>query len=446
MRTGGSTGIIPRKNGSALPEGDGYFWDLTTAEGKSEYRLPVKYRYRSPVVFEFQSSSTTGRRKVDAWAVIWLHHLVDNEESPINVPIWKTAHPARLYQNYITEDNWRQEPGLEDLEEVGRMQFRGRFNPGMDESHGAFVVDNNTRETYETWEACFSEGVRKRTVDVELPERVQELHEKSLTEGRDVLKSADDEEKEKWLTKEGTDWSGAFGHDPRAYMDRQGRKRREPGAEDPIHDPYHPSSDEDNESDFDGDTSEDLGIQDATNMDRGGQGGGEADEEGQFANGRARSSTDAADNKKTEERKHRGLMQWRPARNMRFAKDEGKIGLKKLKKKFTGGLDGRKPTVETGKFFVPVLPRFDIVEMGEGEELMTLGAQKLVGKIEFSPHDLRRGYGRIEEPKSDTLYDDMGLPTHLLLCLFSQPGHLFVSSPILWSWESVLEHKPLGIV
>jgi len=33
-------------------------------------------------------------------------------------------------------------------------------------------------------------------------------------------------------------------------------------------------------------------------------------------------------------------MQWKPARNAKFAKDEAKIGLAKLKKKVTGGLDG----------------------------------------------------------------------------------------------------------
>jgi hypothetical protein len=52
-------------------------------------------------------------------------------------------------------------------------------------------------------------------------------------------------------------------------------------------------------------------------------------------------------NKKTEERKQRGLMQWKPARNLKFAKNEGIIGLRKVKNKITGGLEGRQPGVET---------------------------------------------------------------------------------------------------
>ena len=40
---------------------------------------------------------------------------------------------------------------------------------------------------------------------------------------------------------------------------------------------------------------------------------------------------------------------------MRFARDEAKIGLAKLKKKVTGGMEGRQPGVETGKFLYVVL-------------------------------------------------------------------------------------------
>ena len=60
-------------------------------------------------------------------------------------------------------------------------------------------------------------------------------------------------------------------------------------------------------------------------------------------------------NKRAEERRHRGLMQWKPARNAKFAKDEAKIGLAKLKKKVTGGLDGRQPGVETGELHIFIL-------------------------------------------------------------------------------------------
>jgi len=237
----------------------------------------------------------------------------------------------------------------------------------MDESHEHFVSDNESRETYETWEACLAEGVRTRLVEKEMPDRVQALHEKSLTEGRDILKEEEPDEKQKWLSKQGTDWSGAFGEDPKAYVDSQGRKRREPGAEPPLHDPHNPSSDDDSDSD---NSSQDLGIMDADNSEN--RGGNKRDRAAResFATDTTggRSSYDSyagtnstfsdpntggsvknhnAQNKRTEERKQRGLMQWKPARNLKFAKDETKIGLRKIKNKMTGGLNGRQPGVET---------------------------------------------------------------------------------------------------
>jgi hypothetical protein len=385
LRTGGSTGKLGRAHAKKLDEGDGYYFDLAEQEGKNNVRLPVKHRYRSPIVFEFHVAN---KRKADAYAVIWLQHFIDNEDADINIPIWTTKHPARLTQNYITEDNCHQEPGLEDLQEVGRLQFRARFKVGTDESHEAFVSDNNSRETYETWEACLTEGVRNRKVDKELPERIQQLHEESLTAGRDILKNADEEEKKKWLAKDGQDWSGAFGDDPKAYMNTKGKKRREPGVEEPLHDRYHPSDNEDHDDDDeDSYSSSDIGIEDADNvgsvaaMDNpnGGIKHQPTDLSPDTDQPRASHATDRTDttaytattattsgtngssgsnkdykkqNKRTEERKHRGLMQWKPARNAKFAKDEAKIGLAKLKKKVTGGLDGRQPGVETGNCFL----------------------------------------------------------------------------------------------
>jgi len=364
MRTGGSIGSIGKTQARKLDEGDGYFWDLAGHDHRNSIKLPVKYRYRSPVVIEFHIAS---QHKPDAYAVIWLQHLIDNEDTPINIPIWRTSMGSRLTQNYITEHNARANdlPGLEDLKEVGRLQFRARFKAGMDESHERFVSDNNSRETYETWEACLAEGVRTRIARADMPEKIQKLHDESLTEGRDVLKSADNEEKKKWLSRDGTDWSGAFGHDPKAYMSN-GQKKREPGAEPPLHDPVNPSSDDDDDDSGDDASSDDLGIKDGNNMNHSTfstnhSGSRRHDETSSTANGTAngdgddRSSMQGSQyganvnkqNKRTEQRKQRGIMQWKPARNLKFAKDEGVLGLRKIKAKITGGLNGRQPGVES---------------------------------------------------------------------------------------------------
>lgn len=352
MRTGGSTGKVGRSACHSFNEAgmSGYYWDLSQAQRDDKpIRLPVKYRYRSPIVFELH---VTNKRKADAFAVLWLHELTDNDEKEVDIPIYQTAASARLTQNYITPEMIAAGdiPGLDDLKEIGRLQFAGRFKAGMDESHEAFVADNNSRETFETWEACLAEGVRTRQVEKELPERVQTLHDESLTKGRDILKEAPEEEKTRWLAKTGTDWSGAFGDDPANYMDKDGKKRREPGSDPPLADGEDAEKGGQlTDEDYD-DSDSDLGVVDAAN---GGSPSSDRQSIGTMESGWTAGTTDTfqsqkdanKQNKKTEERKQRGLMQWKPARNLKFAKDESIIGMRKLKGKITGGLDGRQPGV-----------------------------------------------------------------------------------------------------
>jgi hypothetical protein len=347
LRTGGSTGMFPRDICQQARDQGSVWWDLSMHDS-TRVSLPVRYRYRAPVVFEFHVS---GKRRAEAYATLWLNRLVDNEDAEIDIPIFTTKNPSRLIQNHITDDNYRGEVGLEDLDKVGRLKFKARFKAGIDESHQAFTRTSHERETYETWEACLTEGVRARIVEGEVPENTLEMHKKSLEEGRDILKAADGEkedlpesEKKRWISKDGTDWSEAFG-DPLAFLKNLGKPQPDAGSEPPA-DRYHPDLDHDHIDDDDEDDSEDdypdIGIIDADNMDE---------------HGSASFTKDASvaqhaspkQSKRTEERMHRGLSQWRPVRNAKFARDQGKMGLSKLVKKLGGGLEGRQPTVETGK-------------------------------------------------------------------------------------------------
>ncbi|TVY54197.1 Meiotically up-regulated gene 190 protein [Lachnellula cervina] len=343
MRTGGSSSKISRVQCKKTEEGDGVFWDIAKNDGKHSVRLPVRYRYRSPIIFEFH---TANKRHADAYAVIWLHHFVDNEEQDVSIPIWKTDKGMRLTQNYITEENFKNIPDLK-VEEIGRLQFRGRFKAGTDEDHSRFVTDDDSRETQETWEACHSEGVRDRYVTKELPPAVQQLHDQSLTQGRDVLSQADESEKQKWLSQDGTDWSGAFGKDPAQYVDQRGVRKQEQAevTEDVIDD-----EDESLESDSD---ESDLGLNDASNNDEFGedeQTNGESEEAvRKVGTSQARNPISQVkqynEDKKGLHRKQRGLMQWKPMRNLAFAKDEAKFAVRRTLKK--GSLQGRQPDVET---------------------------------------------------------------------------------------------------
>ncbi|KAJ5646527.1 hypothetical protein N7490_002899 [Penicillium lividum] len=349
MRTGGSTGKIPRYK--AQMEGNDVVYDTSDSSFRDTLRLPVKHRYRSPVVFEFH---TKGKRGAAAYAVLWLQHLVDNETTEIDLPIWTTKSGPRLTQNYITEENWRAKevPGLEDLTTVGRLQFKCRFSPGIDESHEQFVIDNDSRETFETWEACVSQGVRTRSVSIEVPEEVQQKHEQSLIDSRDVLKHASPEERRQWIDREGHDWSGAFGHDPRAYTDSVGRKVAEPGQDKPPHDPVTPpplkgEPSKHTDSRDGGEHENDESDSEESDSDSSSKGPSTVSISATASSSKSMDQTNKA-NRRSEQRQQRGLMQWRPARNAVFLKDEATFALRKMKKKVgASGLTGREPDVET---------------------------------------------------------------------------------------------------
>jgi len=358
LRTGGSSGAIPRTQCKKLNEGDGIYWDIAKQDGKNNIRLPVRYRYRSPVVFEFH---TAGKKAADAYAVIWLHHLEDNKEENINIPIWKTDNGMRLTQNYITQENFNGIPDIM-IEEVGLLQFRCRFKAGTDQDHAKFVTDDDSRETQETWEACHAEGVRTTKVTKELPPAVEKLHEESLTQGRDVLANANEDEKKRWLSKDGTDWSGAFGEDPAKYADLKGARRgsdpnrssivdKNVGREGRVNENMTDGEDDDDDDDDDSDSDEsDLGVVDGTNAHEqtnglGSGAGVSGNDSTDFdRNVNDKSSANGQD-KKDLYRKQRGLMQWKPMRNLAFAKDEAKFAFKRTLKK--GSLAGRQPDVET---------------------------------------------------------------------------------------------------
>ncbi|KAK2850671.1 hypothetical protein FQN49_005438, partial [Arthroderma sp. PD_2] len=182
IRTSGAHVSLPRSAFTSDSTEEGGSYELSS-ELKDELVLPTKHRYRSAIIFEIQHSAGT------AHALVWLQHLVDNKETSLDIPIWMAKNSARLVQNYLSEEDWEEaksSPGLEDLSMVGRLQFTCRFTPGFHQCHEKLVSNNDSREAFETWEACISEGVRGE-IQSEVPPTVQRLHEKSLVQERDIL-------------------------------------------------------------------------------------------------------------------------------------------------------------------------------------------------------------------------------------------------------------------
>ncbi|KAK3901438.1 hypothetical protein C8A05DRAFT_44906 [Staphylotrichum tortipilum] len=238
LRTGGSSATVRSAVCRRTGEGDdaGLSWDISGAEGSRprsrRIRLPVRFRYRSAVVFEFRQAGRARRRKADTFASLWLQDVADFDEREFDLPVWRCDKGMRLSQNYITAENVRSVPDLR-VDEIGRVRFRGRFKPGTDRDHVRFVSDNDSRETIESWEACFAEGVREEHVKPEVPPIVRRLHEESLTRGRDVLDMASEEEKRKWLAGDAAAVRGETGAEvggESGGVDAEER-REEPGGE-----------------------------------------------------------------------------------------------------------------------------------------------------------------------------------------------------------------------
>ena len=350
LRTGGSSASIKRH--ASIREGDGMKFDIEVGDDGKKLRLPVRHRYRSPVFIEFYPS---GKRNPDAYAALWLLELVDGEEKDFDIPIFKCDNSLRLSQNYITQENYKEIPDTQ-IEEVGRIKFRGRFSAGTDSDHIRFVSDNDSRETIESWEACYAEGVREQEVKAEVPELVQKLHDDSLTQGRDVLAQADEGEKEKWLSRDGTDWSGAFGQDPKNLMARKSSRGQDSNDQGDAEQEDEMYEDDDDDEDDD----PDLGLQDANTdaslVSGASDGVGRASMDTEMTGATKSSSGSGGHNpykaykdykgrSRDLHRKHRGLMQWRPLRNAQFAKNEAKFTVRKVTN--LGALSGRKPDVET---------------------------------------------------------------------------------------------------
>ncbi|KFY11776.1 hypothetical protein V491_07059, partial [Pseudogymnoascus sp. VKM F-3775] len=131
----------------------------------------------------------------------------------------------------------------------------------------------------------------------------------------------------------------AFGEDPSKYVDYKGARSTagdeyygQPSAGSGQEGRSDQSSDAYTYDDEDSDDS-DLGLQDATTTLR--------DQEGPAADGEVQTKADVKD----LHRKQRGLMQWKPMRNLQFAKDETKFAVKKTIGKWK--LEGREPGVES---------------------------------------------------------------------------------------------------
>merc|ERR1711939_538676 len=88
---------------------------------------PVRRRYQSPIRLEFFNK---GSRKAVAYAIYWLTDLIDNKETALSIPVYKTPMPKQMTQNYIANI----EMDKIKADRVGTIKMTVRFKMGMDDT------------------------------------------------------------------------------------------------------------------------------------------------------------------------------------------------------------------------------------------------------------------------------------------------------------------------
>jgi hypothetical protein len=308
----------------------GTTWNLkSVTEGgttlqKNRILIPVRHRYQSPVKIEFFNKSN---RKAIAYAIYWLCDLVDNVDTILTLPVYKTPMPKQMTQNYIS--NIQADPVKAD--KIGTIELTARFKMGMDDSHTQYLKTNDDRETYESWQCSVAEGYRARIVKRETPDTVKELVKDGKVDGDSVVMNVDSDDDNP---------------ETEAKDDVVRIPREAPGFEKEVED-YHAEADPSREqakwggleheleqytsdasrssSDIVSDDPDSLRVQeDFTDS--------ELDDDELK---KRRQKQDTKSSKSELHRKHRGTMNIKALRHLKFGKDEAKVLGHKIKNRFS---------------------------------------------------------------------------------------------------------------
>ncbi|KAI0017792.1 hypothetical protein F4780DRAFT_753804 [Xylariomycetidae sp. FL0641] len=121
------------------PDSDKGEWQSKTKDG-SEF-LPVRKRYSSALVIEFRESMV-GPDRTGAFAVLWLHDLVDEEDQTVTLKVWDGdkdgLRKAESCCGYA---------GIKNGEEpLGEIEINLKFWRGLSGYHKAYAAKSNNRD------------------------------------------------------------------------------------------------------------------------------------------------------------------------------------------------------------------------------------------------------------------------------------------------------------
>lgn len=301
----GHTKVYPNSDGSQA-------WTLSkrsNKEGDSIF-LPVHKRYASALVLEFRESSI-GPDKSPAFAVFWLQDLVDEESATKTLKVWKGG-KERLERASTNCDYQGTDKGEQPL---GELELDIKFWRGLSGYHKRFASGSkkgNMREVMECLDTITDEnlaeddeeddgvedtddgddssqegGERRRSGD-------KEARKKLKVHTNDDSSSSDDDDDHKGNGKSSTSSSSSSGGEPNSQSSLSHTLHNLKKAPKKIlHNPLEGTA--------------------STAVDVVAPGHNDADD---GSRGLRNSIRDYKDHRKELHRKHRGIMQWRAAREV----------------------------------------------------------------------------------------------------------------------------------
>lgn len=271
-------------------------WKPKNRKGERSLFLAVRQRYASTLTVEFRKS-TIGPDDTTAFAVLWLKDLVDEEESTQTLTVWKGGKKNLKRAESCCDYN-----GLEENEQpLGHIEVNMKFWRGLSgyhKSHANKSTNTDLRNVMECLDTINDENMEDMYSDESDSdtETEDEAHRNSPSKTRteDATGDPDEETRKKLRTH-----TGQSSHD--GVSEDSDVESNESSGFSKIKNPISK-------------------VQDIANtaVDKI-AGTSEQDNENDGSRGMRAQVKDYKDHHKQLHRKHRGIMQFRPARTMDWA-------------------------------------------------------------------------------------------------------------------------------
>lgn len=266
-----------------------------------------------------------GGKKKRAMATLWFHDIVDNEDTTIEVALWKAEEGdfSRLKQNYVPPsgslEDWQDSDRRERMSRIGSVLLEMKFLPGISGAHKAMLQDSSgtDRGVWDGFDREKAGGLREGLGEFE----------------GNLSQSQDDGQAD-------GDVSRTKGHMSMENGSKPSMRRSSSGGA--VEDNSKPSMNTfasngavENESFGGQETERERGGSDTDDEERSDCGG----------KGLVSKVKDWRQHERELHRDHRGIMQTKPARTAEWIKDNVQEGVHGVKSRFA--MKARQPDVET---------------------------------------------------------------------------------------------------